>query len=99
MSKLHNMGLDIIADLYRANDINLNSATPEKTRERESYQKQAMLSLRLLEYLALISCENGCILLKQYEQIAKQGTKCMILLSNWIESDGRRKLKLKELSA
>lgn len=99
VSRLHNMGLDIIADLYRANDINLNNATSEKLQERERYQKEAMLSLRLLEYLAHISCENGCILLKQYEQIAKQGTKCMILLSNWIESDNRRKSRLKELSA
>lgn len=91
VNRLHNWGLDVIENLYRANDIDMRQISDEKLARRRNFQNEAMTDLKLLEYMALLALENECITFHQYEFMAKSGGNCMILLANWIDSDERRK--------
>lgn len=86
ISKLQNFALCVIENLFRANLCDIK----EQKEERKKFQDNAMTELKLLEYFALLSFENECILKKHYEQIAKQGSEILILLVNWIKSDKKR---------
>lgn len=90
ITKLQNLGLDIIEFLYKANDIMVTKKDISRYEKRREMQQNAMTNLKLLEYFAMLSFENECLTLKQYEQIAKQGSVCQILLANWIKSDSER---------
>lgn len=90
VNRLQNYGLDIIENIYRANEINLKTATGANIAKRVYFQQQAMTELKLLEYMANVALNSECIIFKQYEQIARQGTDCIVLLANWIQSDKNR---------
>lgn len=90
ITKLQNLGLDIIEFLYKANDIMVTKKDMSRYEKRREMQQNAMTNLKLLEYFAMLSFENECLTSKQYEQIAKQGSVCQILLANWIKSDSER---------
>ena len=90
INRLQNLGLDCVENLYKANDIKLTNISKQDYLLRYKYQSMAMTNIKLLEYFALLSLENECILFKHYEQIAKQGATCLTLLSNWIQSDKNR---------
>ena len=91
VNRMQNIGLDAIQFLYKANDIKIvGNKNQNDIMRRYQFQSAAMTNIKLLEYVSMLALENECILLKQYEQIAKQGAECMILLNNWIESDKRR---------
>ncbi len=91
VNRMHNLCLDIVEDLFKANEIDLRVLDEEKFAQRRFLQKDAMTKLKLLEYICLLACENECITFHQYEFIAKSGAGCLILLGNWLESDERRK--------
>ena len=91
VNRLHNICLDIIEGIFRANEIDLRTYDEGNFAQRNSLQRQALTNLKLLEFVSLMACENECITFHQYEFIAKSGAGCMILLGNWIESDQRRK--------
>ena len=88
--RLQNLSLDIIENLYRANDTFVAKGNKSSIDKRLEYQHQAMTSLKLLCYFADISKDSGCILFKQYEQISKKSTECMQYLGAWINSDRKR---------
>lgn len=90
ITKLQNLGLEIIEYLYKANDIMVTKKDMSKYDKRREFQQNAMTNFKLLEYFAMLSFENECLTSKQYEQIAKQGSVCQILLANWIKSDSER---------
>lgn len=90
VGKLQSLSLDLIENLIRANETLIKKGDFELYKIRNQYQKQANITLKLLEYFALLAFENKCILIKQYEQIAKKGNECKILLTNWIKSDKSR---------
>lgn len=90
IGKLQSLSMDVIENLIRANEVLIKKGDVDSYKIRYQYQKQASISLKLLEYFALLSYENNCILIKQYEQIAKKGNECKILLANWIKSDKSR---------
>ena len=90
VSKLQNLALSIIENLFRANDVFVSRADTYSKNERLSYQRSAMTDLKLLGYIALLSTEQGCILPKQYEQISRQISDCQNLLGAWMNSDRRR---------
>ncbi len=90
ISRLQNLGLTVIEDLYYANECTLTKTDLTEYELRKRYQRKAKMDLRLLEYFALLAYENECIAPKHYEQIAKQGTNCQILLANWVVSDAKR---------
>ena len=90
VSRLQNLSLDIIENLYRAKDSFVSKGNKSSIDKRLEYQHQAMTSLKLLCYFADISKDSGCILFKQYEQISKKSTECMQYLGAWINSDRKR---------
>ncbi len=90
VSKLQNLVLSAIENLYRANEIFVEKGNPATQKERLDLQRSAMTDLKLLTYMALLSMEQNCILPKQYEQIARQTTECQNLLGAWMNSDRKR---------
>ncbi len=89
-SKLQNLALDVIENLFRANDVFVSKQDLQSQKERINFQRAAMIDLKLLGYMALLSMEQECILPKQFEQIAKQLADCQNLLGAWMNSDRKR---------
>lgn len=90
VSKLQNLSLSVVENLFRANDIFATKEDVSAQRNRLDFQRKAMTDLKLLAYIALLSLEQKCILPKQYELIARQTAECQNLLGAWIRSDKRR---------
>ena len=90
VSKLQNLALSVIENLFRANDVFVSKQDIPAQKERLEFQRAAMTDLKLLGYMALLSVEQKCILPRQYEQIARQLTDCQNLLGAWMNSDRRR---------
>ena len=91
VSRLQNLALETIECIYRANDIFIGTGCPLQNKsERLNYQHRALTSVKILAYMAELAMTQGCILMKQYEQIAKQTTDCQRLLGAWINSDKKR---------
>jgi hypothetical protein len=84
VSRLQNLSLDIIENIYRANETTLGD------KERLSWQRRGLTSIKILAYFAELALTQGCILAKQYEQIAKLAADCQYLLGAWINSDKKR---------
>ena len=89
-SRLQNLSLDVIEKLYRANDTFVRKGDQSRFQKRQEFQQEAMTSLRLLTYFSQLAMEQGCILMKQYEQIAKQAYDCQNLLGAWMAGDRKR---------
>lgn len=90
VSKIQNLALSVIENIYRANDVFVSKQDLRSQKERLKYQRAAMTDLKLLGYISLISMEQKCILPKQYEQIARQVSDCQNLLGAWMNSDRKR---------
>lgn len=90
VSRLQNLALSVIENLFRANDVYVSKSDISAQKERISYQRSAMTDLNLLDYIALLSMEQGCILPKQYEQISRQIFDCQNLLGAWMNSARKR---------
>ena len=94
VSRMQNLCLDIIENIYLANAIWVGDE-----RDSDGYQKrldlqhQALAQVRLLAYISQLALENKCILPKQYEQISKHTTECLYLLYAWSKSDKKRHSK------
>ena len=84
VSRLQNLALSAIENLFRANDVFVSKSDIHSQKERLSYQRSAMTDLKVLGYIALLSMEQGCILPKQYEQISRQIADCQNLLGAWM---------------
>jgi hypothetical protein len=90
VSRLQNLALSVIENLFRANDVFVSRQDTIAQKERLGYQRAAMTDLKLLGYISLLAAEQGCILLKQYEQISRHITDCQNLLGAWMNSDRKR---------
>ena len=90
VAKLQNYALDIIENLYRANEVFVKAGDREKAQQRIDFQHQALTELKLLGYMAQLSMEQGCILPKQYEQITKKIHDCQNMLGAWLNNDRKR---------
>lgn len=90
VSRLQNLSLNIIENLYRANEIFITRNDTKALDTRLGFQQAAMTDLKILAYFSLLAMEQKCILPRQYEQIARQSAECMSLLNAWIGSDRRR---------
>ena len=90
VSRLQNLTLGVIDNLFRTNDVFVSKQDIESQKERIRFQRSAMTDLKLLGYMALLSMEQACILPKQYEQIARQVSDCQNLLGAWMNSDRKR---------
>jgi len=89
-SKLQNYTLNIIENLYRANEVFVKKGDAQKAEKRLEYQQQALTEMKLLGYMAQLAMEQQCILTKQYEQITKKLYDCQNLLGAWMNSDRKR---------
>ena len=90
VAKLQGYALNIIENLYRANEVFVRAGDKEKAVLRQDYQHQALTEIKLLGYMAQLAMEQGCILQKQYEQITKKVYDCQNMLGAWINSDRKR---------
>ena len=90
VSRLQNLSLSVIENLYRANDTFVSKEDMPAREKRLSYQRETMTDLKVLSYFSFLAMEQKCILAKQYEQIATKSTDCINLLGAWMNSDRRR---------
>ena len=90
VSRLQNLTLSVIENLYRANDTYVKRGDLAGIEKRLELQRTAMTDLKVLGYFSMLAMEQGCILPKQYEQIARQVTDCQNLLGAWMNSDRKR---------
>ena len=95
VSRLQNLSLDIIENIYKANEIFVQSKDMQSMQKRLDSQHSALTSVKILAYISLLAREQGCILPKQYEQISKLVHDCQYLLGAWIKSDKTRLNNLK----
>lgn len=58
--------------------------------KREHKQKEAIVKLKLLGYIAMVAESSGCILQKQYKQISMQLAETINLIVAWKKSDDER---------
>ena len=90
VSRLQNLSLSVIENIIRANDVFARKGDMVMMEKRLEYQRNAMTDLKILGFVSLMAMENGCILSKQYELIARQITDCQNLLGAWMKSDRKR---------
>lgn len=88
VNRMQNYCLDTIEYLLEANFIRMDSATNKA--KREHYQKEAIVKLKLLGYIAMVAETSGCILTKQYKQISMQLAETINLIVAWKKSDDER---------
>ena len=85
VTKMHNLGMEVIENLYYANNLDLNS------NKRIEYQNIAKVKLKLLDYICESAKDVKCITMSQYSNITKEIYSCLSLLDGWISSDSKRK--------
>ncbi|MDR2546299.1 MAG: four helix bundle protein [Lachnospiraceae bacterium] len=90
VSRLQSLAMDVIENIYRANEVFIGTGGHDKRERRLDFQHQALTSLKILAFFSELAMTNNCILPKQYEQIAKLTTDCQYLLGAWINSDKKR---------
>jgi hypothetical protein len=91
VSRLQANALGAIEKIIRANDVLIGGKWPASNAAmRYSYQRDALTNIKVLTYLAEMAMSQSCILMKQYEQIARLATDCQNLLGAWINSDRKR---------
>lgn len=88
VNRMQNLSLDALENLLNANFIRLDSV--ENKKQREEFQKQAIIKLKMLGYISLVAKESNCILMRQYKQIALQIGETINLISSWKKSDDSR---------
>lgn len=90
VSRLQGYALEIVECIFRANDTFVVRGDAAALAKRLEYQRRALTSAKLLCCMSLLAMERGCILLKQYEQIARLGTDCQNMIGAWMNSDRSR---------
>jgi len=88
VNRMQNYCLDTIEYLLEANFLRMDCATNKV--KREHYQKEAIVKLKLLGYIAMVAESSGCILKKQYKQISMQLAEDINLIVAWKKSDDER---------
>lgn len=90
IGRLQGYVLDIVEELYYANDIYVSPASRTGWANRLAHQRKALSTLKLLVYVAEVAMQQGAIQPKQYEQISLQANTVQNLLGAWIVSDRKR---------
>ncbi|MCL1996249.1 MAG: four helix bundle protein [Defluviitaleaceae bacterium] len=92
VSRLQNLAMGVIEDIYRANEIFIGTNKHSNAEKRLDLQHRALTTLKIIAYFSEMAVTHKCLLPKQYEQIAKLTTDCQRLLGAWINSDKKRLL-------
>ena len=90
VTRLQNLSLDVIENIYYANEIFIGKGDFRNAEKRLALQHKAMTTIKLIAYIAEMAMTQNCILPKQFEQIAIFTTDCLRLLGGWINSDKKR---------
>ena len=91
VGRMQNLALSALENTIRANELLVGGKHGIANYQRRyDYQREAITDIKLLMYFAEMSLGQNCILMRQFEQIAKQGTDCRNLLGAWINSDRKR---------
>ena len=100
VSRLQNLTLNVIENLYRANSTFISDfeepGRRENLQKRLDYQHCAFTELKIMAFISHIAYLEKCILSKQLEQIAKKSLDCERLLGAWITSDRKRYAETKK---
>lgn len=88
VNRMQNYCLDTLEFLLEANFIRMDSQI-NKTK-REELQKEAIVKLKLLGYVAMIAENSNCILSRQFKQISIQIGESINLIAAWKKSDDSR---------
>lgn len=88
VNRMQNYCLDALECLLQANYIRMDSL--EHKQQRTEWQKEAIIKLKLLGYVAMLSEQAGCILKKQYRLISRQLAEGINLTVAWKKSDDVR---------
>ena len=88
VNRMQNYCLDTLEYLLQANFTRMDSI--ENKKKREVNQKEAVVKMKLLGYMAMLAESSGCILKKQYKQISIQLSEVINLTVAWKKSDDDR---------
>ena len=83
ITRLQNASVDVIENLHRANF--------EKGDRRIEYQKNALVSINLVDFFAETARAKNAISFHQTTVIAKQLVECKKLLNGWVRSTKSQK--------
>ena len=86
VTKLQNLSLDLIENIYEANEIYFKDADAQTIQKRINKQRSALTKVKLIAYISQLARELGCILPKQYENISELVHDCQSLLAAWLKS-------------
>ncbi len=86
-SRIQNLSLDILQTIFKANEIRLSN----NSLCRLEFQREALISLKMLSFICNLATEQKCILVKQFEHISSLIHDCQYLILAWIKSDSKRK--------
>lgn len=88
INRMQNMCLETLEILLRANFVRIDSE--QHKQEREEYQKDAIIKLKMLGYISMVAENANCILMRQYKQISLQIGEAINLIAAWKKSDDDR---------
>lgn len=88
VNRMQNLSLATLEILLNANFIRIDSEDHKK--EREEYQKDAIVKLKMLGYISMIAENSNCILSRQFKQISLQIGEAINLIAAWKKSDDSR---------
>ena len=91
-SRLQNLSLDVLENLYRANEVYVEDGPEkqERRRQRLDFQQKAMTSLRMLTFFAELGLDHKVILFRHYDKISDMVITCMKMIVAWMNSDRNR---------
>lgn len=87
VNRLQNYCLDTLEHLIEANSLRKDSLKNKE--KRKECQHKAFVKMKLIGYISFLALESGCIIKKQYQQIALQNADCINLLVAWRKSDSK----------
>ena len=90
VSRMQNLAMDVIENIYRANEVFISVGRLNNAERRLEFQHRALTSLKILAFFSEMAMTQNCILLRQFEQIAKHTADCQNLVGAWINSDKKR---------
>lgn len=88
VNRMQNLSLEILELLLQANFVRIDSFDNKK--KREEYQKNAIIKLKMLGYIAMVAENSKCILPKQFKQISIQIGESINLIAAWEKNDDNR---------
>ncbi|MDR1360764.1 MAG: four helix bundle protein [Rickettsiales bacterium] len=85
VNRMQNLCLDAISDLLNANFIHSDSL--ENKTARAKFQTGAIIKMKMLGYIAMMSETGKCIREHQFQQISSQAASVISLTAAWRKSD------------